>query len=190
MLLWLDDGEWHGRAGFGLGVDAREIELPFAALPVAAEALEYDRAVLVDDARRDERVPSAEVTRFGLQRLIVAPMSAFDHDVGVLILSRPSETGGFSSDQIMFTESVAQYAAVAFENVRLMRELDERRRDLELVRDSSLDIAGSLDLTQVLESSCVVWWTRSIWTRVPSIACRPAAPSSSCWRATGRALSP
>jgi GAF domain-containing protein len=153
MLLQLDESTWRGRAGYGLGIDARELAVPFAALPAAAQALERDGAVIVDDATRQPGAPAAEVARFGLQRLLVAPMIAFGRDVGVLIFNRSADSGAFGDEQVLFAESVAQYAGAAFENVRLMSELEERRHDLELVRDSSLDIAGSLDLRQVLESA-------------------------------------
>ena len=153
MLLQLDESTWRGRAGYGLGVDARELALPFAALPAAAQALEKDGAVIVDNAVRQPGAPAAEVARFGFQRLLVAPMIAFGRDIGVLIFNRPADSGVFGGEQVLFAESVAQYAGVAYENVRLMSELEERRHDLELVRDSSLDIAGSLDLKQVLEAA-------------------------------------
>lgn len=155
LLRPADDEKWRGQAGYGLDLAANQVELSFAALPIASEALERDRALIIDDARRDAGMATTDVARLHFQRLLVAPMVAFGRHVGVLIFNRAAESGGFGDDHVLFAESAAQYAAVACENVRLMRELDQRRRDLELVRDSSLDIASSLDLPQVLESA--VW---------------------------------
>ena len=36
VLLLLEDGVWRGRAGFGLGVDARELAADEADMPIAA----------------------------------------------------------------------------------------------------------------------------------------------------------
>ena len=48
VLLLLEDGEWAGRAGFGLGVDARQIIAPYPELPLAVQALRTDAAVSRD----------------------------------------------------------------------------------------------------------------------------------------------
>ncbi len=60
--------------------------------------------------------------------------------------------GPFTVDEVRFAESLAHYTAVAIANVQLMAELSARQHDLELVRDSSLDFAASLDMGRVLES--------------------------------------
>ena len=53
---------------------------------------------------------------------------------------------------ITLAPTVAGYLAVAVDNVSLMIELSTKRRDLELVRDSSLDFAQSKDMDEVLEA--------------------------------------
>jgi len=79
-------------------------------------------------------------------------MRALEREVGVIVYNRPQMSGEYSYDQVSLAEGIARYLAVALDNVRLMDELNTRRRDLELVRDSSLDFAQSLDMTEVLEA--------------------------------------
>jgi len=89
------------------------------------------------------------------KRVLLVPVQAPDRDVGVMVLNRPRAGGEFSDEQIDFVESAAKYVGVAIENVRLMIEAGARRHDLELVRDSSLDFAQSLDMNEVLEAIVV-----------------------------------
>jgi len=152
VLLLLRDGEWCGAAGYGFGTDAREVRLPLARFALAVEALEADRAVLVDDATRDPRVTPQDAELLGLHHVIVLPLRAFAADVGVIVLGRTLPPATLSNEQLRFAESVAGHAAVAIENARLMAELEAKRRDLSLVVESSLTFASSLDLHDVLGS--------------------------------------
>jgi len=151
VLLLLEDGYWQGRAGFGLGVDAREIAAEYGAMALSEEAMRTETTVARDLTGGDP-APGPLAARLRLERVLVVPMRALDREVGVLVYNRPQESGDFNSDQVSLAESVARYLGVAVDNVRLMLELGAKRRDLELVRDSSLDFARSLDLTEVLEA--------------------------------------
>lgn len=151
-LLLLEDGIWVGRAGFGLGVDARAVAAPFAGLPLAADILHNEVSVVRDISGADKTQAGPLAAHLRLERVLLVPLRALDHDVGVLVLNRPLVNGEFSREQIELAEYIGRYVAVAIENVRLMVELDNRRHDLELVRDSSLDFAQSLDMTEVLEA--------------------------------------
>ena len=96
--------------------------------------------------------PGPLAARLRLERVLVVPMRALDREVGVLVYNRPQASGDFDPEQVSLAEYVARYLGVAVDNVRLMLELGAKRRDLELVRDSSLDFAQSLDMTEVLEA--------------------------------------
>ena len=87
-----------------------------------------------------------------LERVLVIPMRSLEREVGVLVYNRPQEAGEFSDEQVGLAEGLARYVGVTVDNVRLMVELNSRRRDLELVRDSSLDFAQSIDMDEVLEA--------------------------------------
>lgn len=151
VLLVLEEREWHGRAGFGLGVDAHELNGPRIELMLVDEALDAGRAV-VREVSPGQSGLALLAPFVRLERVLLVPVQAPDRDVGVIVLNRPRASGEFSGEQIDFVESSAKYVGVAIENVRLMIEARARRRDLELVRDSSLDFAQSLDMNEVLEA--------------------------------------
>lgn len=151
VLLVLEDGHWEGRAGFGLGVDAREIRGERIELTLVDEALEAGRAV-VRDVTPGQSGLALLATYARLERVLLVPVQAPDRDVGVIVLNRSRAGGDFADEQVDFVESSAKYVGVAIENVRLMMEAAARRRDLELVRDSSLDFAQSIDMNEVLEA--------------------------------------
>ncbi len=151
VLLLLEDGYWQGRAGFGLGVDAREIAAEYGDMVLSAEAMRTEMTVARDLTGGDPS-PGPLAARLRLERVLVVPMRALDREVGVLVYNRAQASGAFDREQVSLAESVARYLGVAVDNVRLMLELGARRRDLELVRDSSLDFAQSLDMTEVLQA--------------------------------------
>jgi serine phosphatase RsbU (regulator of sigma subunit) len=150
-VLLLEQGSWVGRAGFGLGVDAREIMAPYEGIPLAAEVLHGETAVVRElDGHGAVLGPLSNLLR--LERVLIMPMRALEREVGVMVYNRPQAVGIYSEEQVSLAEGLARYLAVAVDNVRLMLELSTKRRDLELVRDSSLDFAQSLDMTEVLEA--------------------------------------
>ena len=87
-----------------------------------------------------------------LERSLVIPMRSLEREVGVLFFNRPQDAGEYSGEQVALAEGLARYIGVTVDNVRLLFELNTRRRDLELVRDSSLDFAQSIDMDEVLEA--------------------------------------
>ncbi len=152
LLLLLERGDWLGRAGFGFGLDARELSARHPELPLAAQALSADAAVSRDLTGADPAPLAPLAAHVTLERVLVVPMRSLDREVGVLVFNRPQDEGEYSGEQIELAESLARYIAVAVDNVRLLYELNTRRRDLELVRDSSLDFAQSIDMDEVLEA--------------------------------------
>ena len=152
VVLILEGGDWVGRAGFGLGVDAREVTAAYGDLPLAAEALAAEELMTreLGGERADELGPLGAHLR--LERVLLIPMHALERQVGVMVYNRPASSGDYSQEQLSLAPTVAGYLAVAVDNVSLMIELSTKRRDLELVRDSSLDFAQSKDMDEVLEA--------------------------------------
>ncbi len=152
VLLLLENGAWEGRAGFGLGVDARQVVAQYAELPLAAQALRSDAAASRDFTGGDPSPLAPLAVRMSLERALVIPVRSLEREIGVLFYNRPQDLGEYSGEQVALAEGLARYIGVTVDNVRLMVELDTRRRDLELVRDSSLDFAQSIDMGEVLEA--------------------------------------
>jgi serine phosphatase RsbU (regulator of sigma subunit) len=152
ILLLLEQGEWRGRAGFGLGLDARRVVARLADVPFAAQALRADAALSRDFAGGDPSPLAPLAAHVRLERVLVLPMRSLEREVGVIVYNRPQDGGEYSGEQVTLAEGLARYIGVTVDNVRLMFELNTRRRDLELVRDSSLDFAQSIDMDEVLEA--------------------------------------
>ncbi len=152
VLLLLEDGNWVGRAGFGLGVDARAIVARYPEAPLASQAIRADAAVTRDFSGGDASPLAPLAAHIRLERVLLLPMRALEREVGVMVYNRPHDEGEYSGEQISLAEGLARYVGVTVDNVRLMHELNTRRRDLELVRDSSLDFAQSIDMSEVLEA--------------------------------------
>ncbi len=150
LLQGLDD--WVGRAGFGFGLDAREIAAPHPEIPLATQALLQDKALVRDLTDADPAPLAPLAAHVRLERMLVVPIRALDREVGVLVFNRPQDAGDYSRDQIELAESLSRYIGVTVDNVSLLNELNRRRRDLELVRDSSLDFAQSIDMEEVLQA--------------------------------------
>ncbi len=152
VLLLLEKGRWTGRAAFGLGVDPRRVTAPFSDMALAVQALQTDVALSRDfsDGDPSPLAPLAALVR--LERVLVLPMRSLEREVGVFVYNRPQDEGEYSGEQVALAEGLARYVGVTVDNVRLMFELSTRRRDLELVRDSSLDFAQSIDMGEVLEA--------------------------------------
>jgi serine phosphatase RsbU (regulator of sigma subunit)/transcriptional regulator with GAF, ATPase, and Fis domain len=152
VLLLHEDGVWHGRAGFGLGVDARNIVAAQHDMYLPDQAIRSDEVLVRDLSEGDVRSLGPVAQHLRLERVLVVPMRALERQMGVLVYDRPRASGDFSSEQIALAKNMGRYLAVALDNRRLMVELDTRRRDLELVRDSSLDFAGSLNREELLRA--------------------------------------
>jgi serine phosphatase RsbU (regulator of sigma subunit) len=151
-LLLLEEGQWRGRAGFGLGVDAREIVGDETDMPVAVDAMRSEGAVIRDLPLSGGGGLGPLDAHLRLEHVLIVPLRALEREMGVLVYNRPHMVGEFDNEQITLAEGMGRYLAVALDNVRLMVEADTRRRDLELVRDSSLDFARSLDMAEVLRA--------------------------------------
>ena len=152
LLLLFEDGSWQGRASFGLGADARVVVARDEEVPLATQAIRADAALARDFTGGDPSPLAPLAAHVRLERVLVLPMRALDREVGVMIFNRAHDEGEYNGEQIGLAEGIARYLGVTVDNVRLMNELDTRSRDLELVRDSSLDFAQSIDMGEVLEA--------------------------------------
>ncbi|HTX69145.1 MAG TPA: SpoIIE family protein phosphatase [Thermoleophilia bacterium] len=152
ILVLLEQGEWVGRAGFGLGLDAREVVARYEDLAPAAQATQTDHPVLRDFTGADPAPLAPLAAHVRLEWVLVVPMRSLEREVGALVFNRPQEAGEYSREQVTLAEGLARYVGTTTDNVRLVNELSTRRRDLELVRDSSLDFAQSIDMDEVLDA--------------------------------------
>ena len=152
VVLVLEDGLCRGRAGFGLGVDARNVVGDAADSPLAFEALNADAPLLRDLTTEGADRLGALAGHVSLERVLLVPMVALERRVGTLVYTRPQVSGDYSGDQVSLAESIGRYLAVAIDNARLLTELETRRRDLEVINASSLDFAQRGDTDEILRA--------------------------------------
>ncbi len=154
-LLLVDGDEWVGFAGWNLGHDASELRVPREIFKEADDALRERHSLVLNDVpatvAATPRPHKGIIERYGLREVLLVPMLVVDAPLGVMAFNR-RVAGGFTRDQVRFAESVAGHVAVALDNARLMAELQQKRRDLGLVVESSLDFAATLEPRDVVET--------------------------------------
>ena len=105
-----------------------------------------------------DRYPNSHARDSGARTLLALPMRRRGDTVGVMTFARAA-AGGYSDGEITLLQAFADQAAIAVDNARLLREIEERNADLseslELQTATSevlqLISANPGDLTVVLE---------------------------------------
>jgi GAF domain-containing protein len=91
-------------------------------------ALERRETVVIADATADERFQYPDAAREeGIATVLVAPLAAQDHAIGVLRVYMP-ERHEFTADVRELVEAIASLSALAIENGRLYERLDRNYR--------------------------------------------------------------
>jgi len=110
------------------------------------------------DAVPPDQYPNSRARDSGAKTLLAQPMRRRGEIVGVMTFAR-AEPGGYSDSEMSLLQAFADQAAIAVDNARLLREIEDRNTDLseslELQTASSevlqLISANPGDLTVVLE---------------------------------------
>ncbi|MBI4630980.1 MAG: GAF domain-containing protein, partial [Chloroflexi bacterium] len=90
----------------------------------------------------------------GLQAMLIVPMINKDRVVGSLGLDVIHQPRTFSQNEIELCKSLANQAATAWENARLLHETARRAENMETLQRLLTTLASSLGLDQVLERTC------------------------------------
>jgi GAF domain-containing protein/CheY-like chemotaxis protein len=87
--------------------------------------------------------------RIGHRSALAVPMMRGGVAIGAVAFARP-ERGGYSDDEIALLETFADQAAIAVDNARLLREIEERNRDLT----ESLELqTATSDILQLISAN-------------------------------------
>jgi signal transduction histidine kinase/CheY-like chemotaxis protein len=153
ILFRLENGAYHAVAFRGVAPDVAEY---FRSRPVAApesrltQIIAERTTVHIVDARDTELYRKREdwrvvtVERLGVRTFLNVPMLK-DEGLGVIGLYR-DEVRPFNAQQIAFVENLANQAAIAIENVRLLSELRARTTELSESLEQQTAIADALKL--------------------------------------------
>jgi diguanylate cyclase (GGDEF)-like protein len=129
--------EYHGESVAGLRVTVGE--------GITGWVAATGQQLIIDDAARDPRavqVPGS--TELPEESMILAPLRSESRVIGVVVLSRLG-LARFSDDELRLLGVLADQAAVAIENARLLHERDRHVAELAALLDISQAGGGATD---------------------------------------------
>ncbi len=141
------------RAAVGAGADAvRGLSLPINK-GVIGWVASYEKPALVPDVNRDERFfkDIDKQSGFVTQSIMCVPMQAEGHTIGVIELMnmRPD----YMSDAgLRILTVIADHAALAIENARLLAETRQRSEEQALLFEAMAIVTSDLALETVLDA--------------------------------------
>jgi GAF domain-containing protein/CheY-like chemotaxis protein len=118
---------------------------------IIGSLVQSGRAELINDTQADPRAIQIPGTgREAHERMMVAPLMAGQTVKGVMAVWR---TGGepYGESELEFLVGLSLQATVAIENARLFAESQQRAAELATVNTVSRELAGKLDLSNLLE---------------------------------------
>jgi len=101
--------------------EVRAFEFPSDTIPVLGVVLKHGVAVVED--RSSELFPGSLIERWHIESFIVADLQRAGVSIGLLAAGFNRRRGAFSQREIRLFRSIAQQAAVALENARLVSDL-------------------------------------------------------------------
>ena len=125
MLLSPDAQEL--RMAWAIGIDRdlwREVRLPLGH-GIAGVVAQTQMSVILDDGTVDVRSASGEGIEHRHAAMCV-PLRLRGRAIGVLSISHPVAGGNFHAEDLRFLTTLADQAAIAIENARLYRRLQQR----------------------------------------------------------------
>ena len=155
------------RSGVSLGTQDTSlgyflgIKVPIDADVPTAEAARTGAAVHIRDWDEvpEHRFPTSDMRSWGRRTTLSLPLMRNKIAVGVINFSR-DEPGGYADDEMALLRAFADQAAIAVDNARLLREIEERNTDLSESLELQTATSEALrlisthpgDLTTVLEA--------------------------------------
>ena len=85
----------------------------------------------------------ANMLRFGCRAILTVPLMREGGAYGGILLAR-QEPGLFPPDQVALVETFARQAAIAIDNVRLFREIEDKSRQLEIANQHKSAFLASM----------------------------------------------
>jgi len=133
LLLDRQTGELHFRAVTGAKSEGiRHIPVPLNG-SIAGQILRQNRPLVIEDAARDPRIYRQvdESSQFTTRSLMGVPLRVKDKSIGVLEVVNKIGNGGFTAEDVEVLSVLADQAAIAIENARLLAELRRAYRELQ-----------------------------------------------------------
>ena len=154
VMLLGDDGSMEFRAA--RGIDHRTIDDPEFQISrsVVQRVAQEGRPLLTSNAQNDAWLGGrASVMALGLRSILCVPLQHKGATRGVIYVDNTVQEGIFTERDLALLAAIASSAAVAIENARLFREVQDNVRNLRLLNEISTDLTSTLDLERVLRAS-------------------------------------
>ncbi|MBI2876712.1 MAG: GAF domain-containing protein [Candidatus Tectomicrobia bacterium] len=146
-------------------------------VPFFQEVIRQREPVLIFDPAADPLIPPDWVAPFQLASVLAVPLIHGDRPIGALILDYLRESRPFTPDQIRLATTLASQVALAMENARLVKSLQQALDDLkaaqtQLVRMETLRAMGELasgmahHMNNLL--AVILTWTQLLLRKVQS----------------------
>ena len=101
---------------------------------------ESGEAVLTTNAQNDPRFESQmSVAAFQLRSILCAPLKIKDNLIGVIYVDNKAHSGIFREDDLGLISAFANQAAVAIDNARLFKNLQDANKELERAYQATLE---------------------------------------------------
>jgi len=111
----------------------------------------HSREPLIAHDCVESGLPSEWIDPFGIQSLLVVPLTCKDRCIGIMALDHSSPDRRFTPGQVNLAILVANEVAIAIENARLFEAERAERLISETLREASSIIASTLDLDDLLQ---------------------------------------
>ncbi|TAK81363.1 MAG: GAF domain-containing protein [Betaproteobacteria bacterium] len=169
LNLVREDGRLHIGAYHGAHRDEFERIFP---LPVSAESgsglsIVERRVVHFPDIEHGEDVPASTkqgCKAIGIKSVIFAPMLWEGRGMGAIFVGR-DHVSSFSESEIALLKTFAGQAAIAIENVRLFKAIEEKSRQLEIANRHKSEFLANMSHELRTPLNAIIGFTRIVMRR-------------------------
>ncbi len=140
---------WQGYQDFGSEDLISKLVQPLADFPIDAKVIRTTQAIVIPDTEQDLYWVVHEETAW-VKSHLVAPLTLQDRVLGLLRLDGDT-SNQFSVQDVQYLAPLANAAAIALENARLLASEQHRSEELASLIAAATAVSASLDMKQVLQ---------------------------------------
>ena len=131
LILLRSEGDDQYQVRFSRNLESQTVEEVARFSRSAVLAAGRGEPVLAINAANDERVSQMKsVSAYGIKSLLCVPLRIRDELVGAVYADSRADGAFFNQQDLQFLEAFADHAALALENARALRRLEQRRAQL------------------------------------------------------------
>jgi signal transduction histidine kinase len=119
---------------------------------VFSDAVLGGKAVVVENARDDSRVPAEFRNAFDAGSLVVAPVAAHDRNLGVIVADNFFTGRRIRDEDVQLLTALGQHAGLAIDKAQVYARLTQRLEERSTIHEVSKGILTTIDLASELET--------------------------------------